>query len=135
AVAVARLIAGLIQYGEKVSVAPQVLNALRDNLNFMRSFIGTEPVESKVVAGQIPRKSFASILFWRRTKTFENRAPQRYRKFWTALALLVTVASVSVAYFEFDQLRLFWPKLPWGAPALPSAETMPPVGTGQHLAV
>jgi hypothetical protein len=137
--AVARLIAGLIQYGEEVSVAPRFLNSLRDNLNFMKSFIGTDPVETNVVAGQTPRiKSLSSIFFWRRAprNTSEYSRPKRYRIGWAALALLVAVACGSVAYLKFDQLRMFWSKLSLGAPALTfSVETMPPVGTAQHLAI
>ena len=43
AAAVAHLISGLIEYGTRVAVAPTILKALRDNLNFMKSFMGAEP--------------------------------------------------------------------------------------------
>jgi hypothetical protein len=135
--AVARLIAGMIDYGERVSVAPQFLNALRDNLNFMKSFIGAEPVETRIVAGQTPSKrSLASIFFWKRSprNSSENSRPKRHRMGWAALALLVAAACGSAAYLEFDQVRSLWSS--WSEPALTAGrETMPPVGTGQHLAL
>jgi hypothetical protein len=137
--AVARLIAGLIEYGERVSVAPQFLNALRDNLNFMKSFIGADPVETNIVASQTrSKRSLASIFFWRGAPrdSSENSIPKRHRMGWAALALLVAAACGSAAYLGFDQLHMFWSKLSWGAPALTAGgETVPPVGTGQHLAL
>ena len=134
AMAVVRMLTGLIEYGEKVSAAPQFLRELRDNLSFMRSFIGTEPVETNpVFAPTPPKKSPAWGLFWRRRDTSENRGRKRYRLGLTALAFLVMAVCASAA-LEFDRVRLIWSDLLAPAPARAlGAERTPPVGSGQHL--
>jgi hypothetical protein len=134
AMAVVRMLTGLIGYGEKVSAAPQFLRELRDNLSFMRSFIGTDLVETSTVSSQTPpKKSPAWGLFRRRRDTSENRDRKRYRLGLTVLAFLVLAACASVA-LEFDRVRLIWSDLLAPAPARAlGAERTPPVGSGQHL--
>jgi hypothetical protein len=54
------------------------------------------------------------------------------------LALMTSVVlGVSAFYFGFDQVRSFWSKTSFGAqaPLTLGAETIPPIGTGQHLAL
>jgi len=122
AAAVVRLLTGLIQYGEEGSAPPQFLKALRGNLDFMRSFIGSDAVETKVVVGQTPRTG-----------------SKRNRRIGLAalafLALLVPAMCGYAVYLNLDHVRSIWPKLSWSQPAMSnsSGETMPPVGTGQHL--
>ncbi|MGA2999409.1 hypothetical protein [Bradyrhizobium sp.] len=135
--AVAHLIGGLIEYGESVSVAPALLNALRNDLNFMKSFIEIEPAKTDIGAGQTPRRELLlSASFGRRLLriSLEKIGLTRHRIVWTISALLVTVLCGSATYLEFDQLHLFWSTLLRAAPALTSSgETMPPIGSGQHL--
>lgn len=134
AMAVVRMLTGLIEYGEKVSAAPQFLRELRDDLSFMRSFIGTDLVETSTVFSPTPpKKSPAWGLFRRRRDTSENRGRKRYRLGLTVLAFLVLAACASVA-LEFDRVRLIWSDLLAPAPARAlGAERTPPVGSGQHL--
>ena len=137
--AVARLIADLIVDGEGTSISPQFLEALRNDLSFMRSFIGTEPVSTHIDVGQTSRRrSFTSIFLWGRVPRIFSRGSYlpHLPHIWIVSALLVALVSGSAAYLEFDQLRLFWSRLSQGALALASSrETVPLVGTGQHLAL
>ena len=133
--AVAHFIAGMIEYGERVSIAPQFLNALRNNLSFMQSFIATEPAEASV-----PGPTSRSRSFGRRTQQiFKNFGNSRKIGF-AAFAILVFLASGTALYFEFDRVRSFMPNVFPGGPSqlamlTSNGETVPAVGTGQHLAI
>jgi hypothetical protein len=145
AAAVAGLITGLIQYGEAVSAAPAILSALRGNLRFMQSFMGTEPPNETTDIVQAPSRtrSLISKFFGRRTLRSNLKSirlsSKRNRRFGLAGLALVTsvVLGVSAYYVGLDQVRSFWSKTSFGAqaPTTLGAETMPPVGTGQHLAL
>ncbi|HVR60167.1 MAG TPA: hypothetical protein VMT72_25450 [Pseudolabrys sp.] len=145
AAAVASLISGLVDYGERVSAAPTILKALRDNLNFMKSFMGVElTIESFEPIHNQTKDTFFSKL----RKKFGSRIPRlnvtRRLKRQHIIALagfaLVVLAALAVYYVDFNQARSIvlralvetQPQQP--APSL-SAETKPPVGTGQRLAL
>jgi hypothetical protein len=134
AVAVVRLLTGLIEYGERVSAEPGFVRELRDNLSFMKSFIGTELVETHIASAPTPKiKSSVWSFFWKQNSS-ENRGLKRYRLGLIALALLISAATFALAKPEFDWVRLIWARLSGQAPALAlGTETMPPVGSGQHL--
>jgi hypothetical protein len=143
AAAVLFFIAGMIEYGERASVAPQFLKALRDNLGFMQSFIASEPIET-VNSGQTSRlRSVAAKLFQRRVQpsNSEDSFRKRNRRIGSAiLAAFVIAACGAALYFDFDQVRLLWPKVFASAPTQPAmltsiGEAMPAIGTGQHLAI
>ena len=135
--AVVRLLTGLIEYGERVSAEPGFVRELRDNLSFMKSFIGMELVETNVTAAPTSKvKPPIWNFFWKRFRptTRDNRGVKRYRLTLTALAFLVVAAACASAAVEFDRLRLIWSTLSGQAPSLAlGAETMPPIGSGQHL--
>jgi hypothetical protein len=147
AAAVAGLITGLIQYGEAVSAAPAILGALRGNLRFMQSFIGTEPPTESTDAVQKPAPSRmrSLVLKFFGTRTLQSNpksiqlSSKRNRRLGLAGLAGITsvVLGVSAYYFGFDQVGSFWSKTSFGAqaPTTLGAETMPPVGTGQHLAL
>ena len=125
--AVVRLITGLIEYGETVSAAPHSLNALRNNLSFMKSFIALEPVEtgnaSQVAIREKPENSRRSL-----------------RIGLAVAAVFASAACGAALYFNFDNVLLYWPKsfadvLTPSALLTSKGETMPPVGTGQHLTI
>ena len=132
------LMVGLLEYGEQAAAPRQILKALRDNLSFMRSFIGTAPTANDVKAlPKSKRPSLASRLF-RLGSSARPAAPKRSHK---ALAIVLAISVVTglgaASYARLDRLRLIWPK------AFPAsrldltlgAEVMPPIGTGQHLAL
>ena len=135
--AVVRLLTGLIEYGERVSAEPGFVRELRDNLSFMKSFIGMELVETNVTAAPTSKvKPPIWSFFWKRFRptTRDNRGVKRYRLILTALAFLVVAAACASAAVEFDRLRLIWSTLSGQAPSFAlGAETMPPIGSGQHL--
>jgi hypothetical protein len=137
ATAVVHLLTGLIEYGERVSAEPSFVSELRDNLSFMKSFIGIELVETNVTAAPTSKvKPPIRSFFWKRFRpsTNENDGGKRYRLVLTALAFLLVAAACASAAVEFDRLRLIWSTLSGQAPSLAlGAETMPPIGSGQHL--
>ena len=141
--AVVGLITGLIQHGERASAAPAILKALRDNLSFMKSFMDTEPtVETTYESQPLPgTRSFVARFFVRRSLPSNPRNIRRKRQIaFGGLALFALAAVSASAYFGFDRLRPLWSTISLGAlvqPAAPTlgAETVPPVGTGQHLAL
>ena len=141
--AVVDLITGLIQHGERASAAPAILKALRDNLSFMKSFMNTEATAETAYQSQpLPgTRSFITSFFVRRSLPSK---PKNIRRKWQmalgGLAFFTLAAVSASAYFGFDRLRPLWSTISLGAlvrPATPtlSAETVPPVGTGQHLAL
>jgi hypothetical protein len=140
AAAVAGLITGLIEYGEAVSATPAFLSALRSNLCFMQSFMGTElPIESRDTVQSEPAsrmRALVSMLFSRRNPEIIQSSSGRARRLALAgLAGITLVACVvSAYYFGFDQVRSGWSKtLATQAPPAVGPETMPSIGTGQHL--
>jgi hypothetical protein len=145
AAAVAGLITGLIEYGEAVPATPAILSALRGNLRFMQSFMGTEPPTENTDAVQKPSpsrlRSLVSKFFTKRTlrsnpESVPTNPGYSRRLGLTGTALFASaVLGISAYFFGFDQVRSFWSKTSFGAQASLGAETMPPVGTGQHLAL
>jgi hypothetical protein len=143
--AVARLLTGLIQYGERISAAPQILKPLRDNLSFMRSFMVTEPtMENTDVVGPPSKiRSLAFKLFTKRNLRTNPESVQTNRRSNRRLILIGGALFTSAAlgafafYVDFDQVGLLWSKTSLGVapPAALGAETTPAVGTGQHLAL
>jgi hypothetical protein len=136
AMAVIRLLTGLIEYGESISAAPEFLRELRDSLSFMRSFIGTEPLETSAAHAPAALKKSPAWAFFRkriRQSTSESYDRKRSRLGLTALALLVFAACTTAA-LEFGRVRIIWSELLGQSPALAlGAERMPPVGSAQHL--
>lgn len=143
AAAVAHLISGLIEYGTRVAVAPNILKPLRDNLNFMKSFMGVETMLESFETLPSPKEdSFFSRQVRRLNLRSLRVAPNLKRKHLIGLSAFILIALVPLAaYFVgLDEVRSFWSKtlaaaLPQQAIAPFGAETKPPVGTGQHLAL
>jgi hypothetical protein len=134
---------GLLEYGEQTSAPGQILKALRDNLSFMRSFIGFEPPANDIRA--FPKSnehSLARRLFRRVRSTHpagvERTSRRSHRALVALLAVTVLGGLCAASYARFDRLRSIWPN---ASPATPpdvaslGAEMMPPIGTGQHLAL
>jgi len=143
AAAVVAVLAGLILYGEKVSAPPALLDALRGNLSFMRSFMGDEPSTAgsdthQPDAGKRSRisKLFARMIRGNRQNSLTDPGTRR-RKLLVGFVLFASVLGGLAFYFDLDQLRAFWSKLTTGvisqAAFTLDAQTIPPVGTGQHL--
>jgi hypothetical protein len=146
AAGVAHLITGLIELGERLSAPQAILKVLGDNLRFMKSFMGTEPTVESTDARQASsqKRSFASKFFGRRPSEnnpygFPRTSRRSGRMALAGLALFATAALCGSAfYLGFDQVRIYWSKISFGAtaqqPTPPlGAELVPPVGTGQHL--
>lgn len=141
--AVVSLITGLIHHGERASATPAILKPLRDNLSFMKSFMDAESTgengyESQPLPGT---RSFITRFFVRRNLPSNPKGIGRKRQMVLGGLAFFTLAAVSAsAYFGVERLRPLWSTISLGAlvrPATPSlgAETVPPVGTGQHLAL
>jgi hypothetical protein len=138
AAGVASLMMGLLDYGEQTSAPRQILKALRDNLSFMRSFIGTEPAANDVKALPISKRlSPASRLFRLGSSAYPAASKRTHRALATALALTVVAGLGAASYARLDRLRLIWPKAfpVSGLDLTLGSEAMPPIGTGQHLAL
>ena len=139
AAAVAALISGLIWYGERAPLSPGSLKELHDNLRFMQSFMGTEPATEIPSVDQPVAKKEAKV-----AKLFaiikRRSPPKRRRAPLVGFALLALVALCAAFYLYPDRLRASWTALSSAVPfqltaSTPGVETMPPVGTGQHLAL
>jgi hypothetical protein len=142
AAAVASLMTGLLDYGERTAGPPQTLRALRDNLSFMRSFMGAEVVINDTKAVAHPNTgSFVSRLFRRRGSAHPTRLERkRSNSVRTAALVLTTLAGTGAAvYIGSDRVRSIWSRVPFvtarQAPASLGVETVPPIGTGQQLAL
>jgi hypothetical protein len=147
ATAVVALINGLVQYGERASLPPKILDELRDNLTFMHSFIGTGPAADDRRTGQPTNEKEARIaaLSARLTRLFAGK-PQRasppnqggWGKPAVGIGLFAIVALCAYA-FCLDLYRgPFW--LPETSAAATvtaplGAETVPQIGTAQRLAL
>jgi hypothetical protein len=143
AAAVVALLSGLIRLGESQGVPGRTLAELRDNLRFMQSFMGVDLAEDSL-AENPPRKDAAP-----RTGRFAAwvagimRPASSLPSAWTmpliSMGVAASLAVGALVYFGPD-----WPML-WpselSAATLDDAttslgtETMPSIGTGQHLTV
>ena len=140
AAAVTSLISGLVEYGTRVSAAANILKALRDNLSFMKSFMGVEPSPEAPAAHISTRKPLFSK-FLRRSGLRSLFKATSKRKHLVGLAglMIIALAALGAAYYVgFDEVRSFWSRA--FVAAQPDTtqlgtETQPPVGTGQHLAL
>ena len=141
AAAVTSLISGLVEYGARVSAAPNILKALRDNLSFMKSFMGVEP-SPEAPAAHISTREPLFSKFLRRSGLRSLFKATSKRKHLVGLAGLMIIALAALGagayYVGFDEVRSFWSKA--FVAAQPGTtqlgtETQPPVGTGQHLAL
>ena len=141
AAAVTYLISGLVEYGARVSAAANILKALRDNLSFMKSFMGVEPSSEAPAAHTSTREPRFSKFFRRSDLRSLFKATSK-RKHLVGLAGLITIALAALGaaafYVGFDEVRSFWSNA--FVAAQPGTtqlgtETQPPVGTGQHLAL
>jgi hypothetical protein len=142
--AVAALITGLIQYGEAASTKPTTLNELRNNLRYMQSFIGNDGGMARPGTPQPvqARSSFLPDLLKRLRAKAANGIrylePHR-RKYVVGAALLMSLPVLGFAVYQNpDHLRSLLAELSSlsGSRQDPSslgAQTIPPVGTGQHL--
>jgi hypothetical protein len=147
AAAVVRLLSGLIEYGTRISAAPRVLTALRDNLDFMKSFMGTEDTAEGVEAIDSSKKESFFTKIWKKRSLRSGRVtvqPSPKRKIANRLTgvVLITALALSVAalHFGFDKARSLWATRLVARQTQPAtqvlgAETIPSVGTGQHLAL
>jgi hypothetical protein len=144
AAAVTALLVGLIRHGEKTSARPATLKELHNNLRFMLSFLRSEEGPENSAASPAPaaKRSTSPNLLAR----LRGRAVGRLltlgpgqRKYRAGFAVLVFVPlSMFILYRHRDQLDLLWSELLEVATSQQSAttlgvQTMPPVGTGQHL--
>jgi hypothetical protein len=146
AAAVVALITGLIRYGERTSLPPKMREELRDNLAFMRSFMGSERAATDKTPTQRSEKRIKSVALSARLANFLGRIAGHQRSLRdnhggtteVTIGLLAGFAVCAFAfYFGLDRL----PFLDSSAAATGQAaaslgvQTMPPVGTGQHLAL
>jgi hypothetical protein len=142
--AVAALITDLIKYGEEASVEPTRLKELRSNLRYMQSFIGKD---AGTASPGTPRPAQArssplpDLLERLRVKAADGihyLKPHR-RKFVVGVALLMSLPALGFAVYQNpDDLRSLLAELSALAGSrrdLSSLgpQTIPPVGTGQHL--
>jgi hypothetical protein len=142
--AVAALLAGLIEHGQTVSAKPVRLKELRNNLRFMQSFIGGDSQRDPFFTS-LPAQPTDSAVgdlsmrlrnhFARGFRNFEHRRP---RLLVGTAALAALVVSGFAAYQNPDRLRGLLSELSHLADsqqrlASLGGQTMPPVGTGQHL--
>ena len=144
AAAVTALLSGLIRLGECHGVSARTLAELRGNLRFMQSFMGADLTEDSVAANPpgknaAPRVGMISAIFTRIV-----RPASSLRSAWTMPLISVGVAAslaigAIVLYLGPDLPTLWSSELSAAtleeATASPGTETMPPIGTGQHLAV
>jgi hypothetical protein len=133
----------LIRHGEKTSARPATLKELRNNLRFMQSFLGTEENPENSAASPPPAEESTSRnllarLRGRAVGSFLTLGP-RQRKYRAGFAVLVFAPlSMFILYQNREQLDLPWAEPLEVATSQQSAttldvQTMPPVGTGQHL--
>ena len=140
--AVAALITGLLSYGQTVSANPATLRELRNNLRFMQSFIG-EPVQPN--RATVPRAQTKKSIVSDHLSRLRNRAaisfkPEaRHRKHLAGILVLASLLLSGFAVYQHpDRLRTLLSELSTLSDLQQSvvglgAQTMPPVGTGQHL--
>ena len=141
--AVAALITGLLRYGQTVSANPATLRELRNNLRFMQSFIGREPVPPN--RATVPRAQTKKSIVSDHLSRLRNRAalsrklePRQRKQLAGILVLASLLLSGFAVYQNPDRLGTLLSELAnlsglqQGVVSL-SAQTMPPVGTGQHL--
>jgi hypothetical protein len=144
AAAVTALLVGLIRHGEKTSARPATLKELRNNLRFMLSFLRSEEGPENSAASPAPaaKRSTSPNLLARLRGRAVGSLPTlgpRQRKHRAGFAVLVFVPlSMFILYQHRDQFDLLWLELLGVATSQQSAtllavQTMPPVGTGQHL--
>ena len=141
--AVAALITGLLRYGQTVSANPAMLGELQNSLRFMQSFIGGEPSQQHQAAVQSAhtKKSVVSDHF-ERLRSRAALLPKLERHHRNSLAGVVIVASLLLSgfavYHNPDRVHSLLAELSTlsgrqqGVSSL-GDQTMPPVGTGQHL--
>jgi hypothetical protein len=142
--AVIALLSGLIRLGERHGVSSRTLAELRDNLRFMQSFMGADSAEDSL-AGNLPSKNAAP-----RVGKFSAlvarvmRPASLLRSAWTMPLISVCVAASlaigAVVLYSGSDLPTLWPSELSAATLAEStaslgAETMPTIGTGQHLTV
>jgi hypothetical protein len=146
ATAVASLISGLVDYGERVSVTPKLLKSLRDNLDFMQSFLGAEFAPESFEPNQSQTEKSFVFRIVRRSRLIMpklNVVGRLKRKHIIGLIglaglVLVALATLEGVYVGFDKVRSLFPKTLVAALFQRSplgAEAKPPVGTGQRLAL
>jgi hypothetical protein len=146
ATAVVRLLAGLVEVGTGLDASPKILGTLRDNLAFMKSFAGTESAaDSDGLTKSAQKKPFVSRLLQSRSARNLHLAndPNLGRKLsirqvaFIAAVVLLALGAAAI-YPGFDKTRLLWDILVARKLQVTERlgeETMPPVGTGQHLAL
>ena len=149
AAAVVALITGLIRHGKRTAQQPKMLGELRDNLAFMRSFMGAEVASDEVPAGQstLGKRSKMAAPTTRLSRLFRRNAghrrsprDKRWGKPMFGIGLSAAVALCAFAfYFGLDRLP-FWPSESSAtatrqAAASLDVQTIPSVGTGQRLAL
>jgi hypothetical protein len=115
------LLTGLIRHGEQTSVAPAILHSLQRELQRLKSRDAAEPGDAND----------------RQTAAAQRQTPIKTHRRPTAVlvAACLTVVLCTAVYFHLDkQHRAAALPRPVAAQTLGSdAETVPPVGTGQHL--
>jgi hypothetical protein len=147
AAAVVALINGLIRYGERASLPSRMLGELRDNLTFMHSFMGAEPAADDMPAGQPTTEKgartaalFAPLirLFARNSRRVSSSDKVHWGRSAVGVGLFTTVALCAYAFcLGLDRVP-FWLSETSAAVTATSpfdAQTVPQVGTGQHLSL
>ena len=148
AAAVIALIEGLIRYGESAAAPPRTLRELRDNLHFMQSFVGHEPATDGAAASRFSATgtskpgAFATAFSWLRRSGSEPRFSRmrHWRKPLLAGGLIAAIAfCATVLYVGYGRFSLGSSEVSAATNGLAAAslgaQTIPPVGTGQHLAI
>jgi hypothetical protein len=144
AAAVIALLSGLIRLGERHGTSARTLAELRGNLRFMQSFMGADLTEDSVAANPArknaaPRVGIVSAIFTRIV-----RPASLLRSAWTmpliSVGVTASLAIGAIVLYLGPDLPTLWSS-ELSAATLEEAtvssgtETMPPIGTGQHLTV
>jgi hypothetical protein len=142
--AVAALIAGLLRHGQTGSAKPAMLRELKNNLYFMQSFIGGAPTDSSpppsppMEAPRSPGPALIARLRVRATDTLHALELRRRRHLVGVALVACLLLSGFAVYDNPDRLRSLLLELSSlaGSQRYVSSvgvQTMPPVGSGQHL--
>jgi nitroreductase len=111
--AAASIVLGLIQHGEAVSAAPEILDALRADLITIKPVRNAKPARLPSKAKRIP-KAAVSVF---------------------AGVVVAAALGAFALYRGFDKLPRSWLHSIEMASTTPEAEIIPAVGTGQHLSL
>jgi hypothetical protein len=123
------VLSGLIAHAEQVSVSPTVLEGLEQELQSIKA----PAIPAQPPLPPSPPQEIEQI----RQSQFARELPseRRYRKStFAVMAIIGALGTAAALYYGGDRLRaLVWHPAATSNRATSDAETVPPVGTGQHL--